>query len=180
MPAHVKIPAETNRPTDEDVRWFLDVATATWGLGKHLRRTLNDLLAEQGISEEDFLVLALLSGHPAGLSQIEVATTAGISTAQTSGLVERLKNRGWLVATRDPNDRRRQVWRLQPSGAEQLNTCQVSLRPLIASLQQCLTGMEPNSHPQTLRKMLIGLQGIPLPEAGQSPTPTTPSIRSVA
>ena len=180
MTAHMTIPAKTDRPADDDLRWFLDVATATWGLGRYLRRTLNDLLAEQEMSEEDFLVLALLSDHSTGLSQVEVAATAGISTTQTSGLVERLKNRGWLASARDPQDRRRQVWRLQPGGFEQLLKCQVRLRPLIMSLQKCPTGVEPTCISQALRKLLTGLQANPSPEEGQRPTDATPAIRSVA
>lgn len=70
-----------------------------------------------GCSWAAFSVLqACAEGTEKGLAQNDLAAATGSSPAHISGLVEQMRRDGWLDGHRDPTDRRRQVWRLTPTG----------------------------------------------------------------
>src|SRR5690606_10522326 len=70
-----------------------------------------------GLSDTACLTLwACCEGPAEGQAQHELASLVGVSPAQLSGLVEQLGVQGWIVAWRPATDRRRQYWKLTPSG----------------------------------------------------------------
>jgi DNA-binding MarR family transcriptional regulator len=66
-------------------------------------------------SEREILLVSACRtlGQP---NQRQLAAHIGISPAQTSDLVEKLRRRAWIDKVADPADRRRQCWRVTESG----------------------------------------------------------------
>jgi len=93
-----------------------------------LRARLIERLGVRGLGDGDFWVLWLCSlAAPNGFVQHELAASAGVSPAQMSGLVERLRQRGLLAGCRGDRDRRRQYWRLTPAGEDLLREIQTEI-----------------------------------------------------
>lgn len=113
-----------------EIGWFLSLATAAWSVGRQLRRDISLRLAPEEVTAEDFLTLRLLETTTDGISQVELAEVLGISPAQTSGLVERLRQRGWITPHRDPHDRRRQCWIVTDAGRNEDRRLVALLQPL--------------------------------------------------
>lgn len=96
------------------LRLVLHVST----VARAARRQLAEQVAGSELSEQEFLVL-WLCGDDAALThrgQGELAEVVGVSPAQMSGLVDRLRRRNLLQFERLGRDRRRQVWQLTPDG----------------------------------------------------------------
>lgn len=94
-----------------------------------MRRWLADRLLRFDLSDSEFQVLwqcsqSLPSG---GWVQGDLAHAAGISPAQTSSIVERLRKRGLIDMKRSTIDRRRQVWRLLAQGEDLLGRIRAGL-----------------------------------------------------
>lgn len=66
------------------------------------------------------LLLAVAHESPNGCQQSDLVDQLGCSAAHVSGVMERLRQRGWLTADRLPADRRRQSWRVTDLGAAAL------------------------------------------------------------
>ena len=94
---------------------------------RQLRRRLAALAEIAGLSDNEVLVLWLAAGAIEGLVQGDLAAAIGISPAQMSGTVERLRKRGLIAMERSPLDRRRQVWRNTAAGRELLESLQPGL-----------------------------------------------------
>lgn len=93
-----------------------------------LRRWLNERLSGWGLSDVDFWVLWLCHrAAPDGVVQHELAAAVGVSAAQMSGLVERLRQHGLLAGCRGDPDRRRQYWRLTTAGCGLLDQIQAQI-----------------------------------------------------
>lgn len=107
---------------DQDAasRWriFARLAESTSRLDRLVRRALAEALSEAEMSENEFLVLAAYEDAANPPSQRQLADRLAVSPAQISGIVERLRQREWIDAHRDPDDRRRQHWRLTTKGSE--------------------------------------------------------------
>ena len=99
---------------------------------RHLRRQLADLAANFELTDSELLVIWLCRGS--GWVQVELAGTIGVSPAQMSGTVDRLRSRGLVGMHRPTMDRRRQVWRTTGSGLELLNRIAPRLEELAGSL----------------------------------------------
>jgi DNA-binding MarR family transcriptional regulator len=92
-----------------------------------LKGLLDQHIRPWQLSDVEFLVLWLCEQTPPpGPAQNDLAEHTGVSSAQMSGVVEHLRQRGWLVAQRAQPDRRRQLWQLTASGSEVLQ--QIKLR----------------------------------------------------
>ena len=106
----------------------LSIASEFAGLVRRLHQAhrllkgwLAERLADSELSETDFLILgACRRLGDAGLAQGSLAGLVGLSPAQLSSVVERLRQRGWLEVRRSESDRRRQFLRLSPLGFDHL------------------------------------------------------------
>src|SRR5262245_43643976 len=103
----------------------IDQACRRAVLGKLAMRDIADWVGGAGLSEAEFRLLwllfpaadhAALQGEPA-LDQTALAAALAVSPAQVSAVVDRLRAAGRITVT-PPGGRRRQLWRLTPTGRE--------------------------------------------------------------
>jgi len=95
-----------------------------------LRRCLDHLAARIGLTDSEFLTIWLCLSGEGGMVQGELAAALGVSPAQMSGIVERLRQRGMIEMHRQTLDRRRQVWRGTASAQQAVG----ALTPQLAAL----------------------------------------------
>ena len=93
----------------------LDAACGRVASGRMLARQLGSLVRCFGISEAQFRLLWLLR-EGSIRDQRQLTAELGLSPAQVSGLVEKLRVQGALVPSAAAGDRRRQLWQLTTSG----------------------------------------------------------------
>jgi DNA-binding MarR family transcriptional regulator len=107
---------------------------------RHLRKRLAEVARPLGLSDTELLVVWLCCGG--GRIQVELAGAIGVSPAQMSGLVERLRARGLVAMHRSAMDRRRQVWRTTASGQSLLAEAAGHLNDLAEGISRGLSGEE--------------------------------------
>lgn len=83
--------------------------------GVHMSRRLDEVLAAEGLTGRELLVLAHLSGGDE-LSQQELSRRLGLDPTIVVGLVDGLEERSLVTRTRDGADRRRYILSLTPGG----------------------------------------------------------------
>ena len=127
-------------PSDSQADRLLSLIHWTSTASRHLRRRLADVAAELGLSDTELLVVWLCSGG--GRVQVDLAGAIGISPAQMSGMVERLRSRGLVAMHRQAMDRRRQVWRASAAGQVLLSQAAGHLNELAASITSGLASDE--------------------------------------
>lgn len=80
-------------------------------------RSVQRLSADLEIAEAEWLLLWVCSqAGDTGTAQVVFAQALGVSAAQVSTLVERLREQGWLQSERCTQDRRRRLWNLTDEG----------------------------------------------------------------
>ena len=114
-----------------ELHTWLQLVLQIGAAARGVRRRLATQIAASELSEQEFLVLWLCDDAAlAHRGQGELAEMVGVSPAQMSGLVERLRTRDLLKFERCGNDRRRQVWQLTTAGAALLaEVCQLLVGP---------------------------------------------------
>ncbi len=95
---------------------------------RELRLALTDRIHRWGIHDVELLVLWLCqeTADP-GIAQSELVAEIGVSAAQVSGLVERLRRQKLLISKRCDSDRRKQYWTLTKEGVRLLDEIQADL-----------------------------------------------------
>lgn len=124
--------------------------------GRHLRRLLGEASLPWNLSDTEFLLLwtcdeGCINGD--GVMQHDLVFTLGLSSAQMSGLVYDLRDRGLLTVERPAHDRRRQVVRVTSAGRTLLHRVMETMAPIIAQLEAEM----PDSDHQTLSHLLTNL-----------------------
>jgi len=99
----------------------IDAGCRLIAAGRQMARDLAAMVRGSGVSEAEFRLLWLLRSKSASepcqsRDQKQLAERLGLSPAQVSALVERLRAEDKIVASPTPGDRRRQVWQLTPTG----------------------------------------------------------------
>jgi DNA-binding MarR family transcriptional regulator len=79
-------------------------------------RLLDEVTSREGLSDTDYLVLALIQRSPGAGSPTHIADVLGRSTGGMTLTVDRLASMGWVTRSPDPNDRRRVLLQLTPDG----------------------------------------------------------------
>jgi DNA-binding MarR family transcriptional regulator len=112
--------------TDRDPRWLTDQQMAAWLplvrfvhlLPQALDRQLRE---EAGISHVYYQILAMLSAAPEGRMRMsELARRTSTSTSRLSHAVAALEERGWVLRSSCPTDRRGQLAELTAAGRGEL------------------------------------------------------------
>jgi DNA-binding MarR family transcriptional regulator len=134
---HADSPFADPPPTDRPQRpGCLDILQSIAIFGRQVRRTITGLIREYGLNDSELLLLWVCGETDAGgIAQNRLASSVGLSTAQVSGLVERLGNRGLIEERRSPGDRRRRLWRITETGRGVLDQVLGQLAPLTAAWQ---------------------------------------------
>jgi DNA-binding MarR family transcriptional regulator len=141
-------PAGDNLPAgDAPPERLLRLAHWTSTASRHLRRRIAEATAALDLSETELIIVWLCSGG--GRVQIDLAAATGISPAQMSGLVERLRSRGLVAMHRLARDRRRQMWRATSAGEGLLANAAQHLSDLATCLAQ-----QVSEHEQLLAQSL--------------------------
>ncbi len=122
-------------PADRLLRLIFWTSAAS----RQLRGCLASLANSAGISDGELLTLWLCLGEEGGMVQGELAAALGVSPAQMSGIVERLRQRGLIEMHRQALDRRRQVWRGTAAARQVLELLAVPLANLADHLSAHLT-----------------------------------------
>jgi DNA-binding MarR family transcriptional regulator len=127
-----------------DAERLLHLIQTAGSAGRQLRRWLAERLTRFELAETEFLVLWLCRQPPkhGGWVQGDLAQAAGISPAQTSSLVERLRKRGLIDMKRSTMDRRRQVWHLLQEGEDLLGRIKTGLENVAHRLDSMVSPEE--------------------------------------
>jgi DNA-binding MarR family transcriptional regulator len=168
-PAGAQLPA-----SDSQADRLLRLVHWTSSASRHLRRRLAEAAQSLDLSDTEVLVVWLCSGG--GRVQVELAGLIGISPAQMSGMVERLRTRGLVAMHRLAMDRRRQVWRTSPAGqallaraAQQFNELAACIRGRLNDDEQQLAqslcerlaeAAASGLHPQTTKTSVANHQDL--------------------
>ena len=113
---------------------LLSLVHWTSAASRQLRRRLAEVASTFQLSDPELLVLWFC--HGGGQVQVELAAAIGISPAQMSGVVERLRLRELVAMHRSATDRRRQVWRTTAAGETLLGDIAAQLDGLSATTIQ--------------------------------------------
>ena len=109
---------------------YLDAACDQVVAGKQAARTIAELVCSIRLKEPEFRLLWCLHRATADLDQRQLAMQLGLSAAQVCALVEKLDQRGFLIRNQAPDDRRRSLWQVSPSGKRLLAEFQQSVEHL--------------------------------------------------
>jgi DNA-binding MarR family transcriptional regulator len=126
---------------------LLALVHRTSAAGRALRRLLAEEAQAAGLSDAELLVVWLCDDQGPGLAtselaQVELALAVGVSPAQMSGTVERLRQRGLLETHRATVDRRRQVWRTTAEGRAALASIQPGITRIAARIDELIAPAE--------------------------------------
>ena len=117
-PANLNLPLA---PTQANGGTLVELIHGLSRCHRLLRTWLDEQLRPWNLRDTEFWVLWLCGRSASGgVVQHELAAAAGVSEAQMSGVVERLRQNGLLIGCRSEPDRRRQYWRLTAAGNELL------------------------------------------------------------
>jgi DNA-binding MarR family transcriptional regulator len=128
----VSQPQSTQDPLRVDQ--FLRLMFWASAAGRNLRRCLNVVARSAELTDGELLAVWLCLGEAGGMVQGELAAALGISPAQMSGIVERLRQRGLIEMHRQALDRRRQVWRGTTAARQLLDSLAAALTALSGGL----------------------------------------------
>ena len=90
---------------DLDVEGIVDRIN---GIGRRIRRAMDDTLAQHGLSDTDWRMLSALrwAGAPYRRSAGELAKIVDLSSGAMTNRLDQLEQRGLIRRLRDPDDRR--------------------------------------------------------------------------
>ena len=135
----------------DELRGWLQLVLQAGAVARAGRRQLAEQVAGCELTEQEFLILWLCDDQPlVHRGQRELADTIGVSAAQMSGLVEKLRQRNLIQFERLGTDRRRQVWQLTTHGQALL----VQLCKLLASRREEVHGPLTSDDQQQLLALL--------------------------
>jgi DNA-binding MarR family transcriptional regulator len=135
----------------QELRTWLNLVLQSGAAARAWRDRLAELVDQQELSDQEFIVLWLCADRPAAeRGQSHLAEAMGTSPAQMSGLVDRLRRRNLLQFERLDHDRRRQVWQLTDAGQHLLH----QLSSAVAASQPPLHGSLSRGEAQQLLRLL--------------------------
>jgi DNA-binding MarR family transcriptional regulator len=143
--------------TEPRAERLLTLVHWTSAASRHLRRRLAEVAGASDLSDAELLVLWFC--HGGGQVQVELAAAIGISPAQMSGVVERLRSRELVAMHRSATDRRRQVWRTTAAGETLLAEIAGQLEAVAATIQGGLTTAEQHAVESLCQRLVEAVGG---------------------
>jgi DNA-binding MarR family transcriptional regulator len=145
----------------------------TSSAGRQLRRSLSGLARQAGLSDCELLAVWLCLGEEGGMVQGALAAAVGVSPAQMSGIVERLRQRGLIEMHRNSLDRRRQVWRGTPAAKQLMDSLAGPLADLALRIEASVPAADQQAA-QALTERLASAMESHSPESTPRPTDCSP------
>jgi DNA-binding MarR family transcriptional regulator len=130
-----------------------------WSTARHSVRLVAELLAEEGVGDDELACLLQLSASPEGLTITDLASAMGVPFMSASDAVGRLERAGDVRRAAHPSDRRSSLIRLTTSGARRADAAAELLDRLARSLTRSA-----GTTPATTRAELARLADVFAPE----------------
>lgn len=105
-----------------------------WSTARHSVRLVAELLAEEGVGDEELACLLHLSAAAEGLTTTEVAEAMGVPFMSASDAVGRLEQAGDVKRAQHPSDRRSSLIQLTKRGERRADAAGELLDRLARSL----------------------------------------------
>jgi DNA-binding MarR family transcriptional regulator len=105
-----------------------------WSTARRSVRLVAELLAEEGVGDDELACLLQLSAAPGGLTITDVASAMGVPFMSASDAVGRLERAGDVRRGQHPSDRRSSLIRLTTNGARRADAAAELLDRLARSL----------------------------------------------
>jgi DNA-binding MarR family transcriptional regulator len=105
-----------------------------WSTARHSVRLVAELLAQEGVGDDELACLLQLSASPDGLTITEIAAAMGVPFMSASDAVGRLEQAGDVKRTQHPSDRRSSLVRLTARGERRAEAAGELLDRLARSL----------------------------------------------
>ena len=145
-------------PDDLDAARLLELIHEISKCHRLVRGALHKHVRRWEMSDTEFLVLWLCErARSTGMAQSELAAAVGVSAARMSGLVEHLRQRGYLISQRSDSDRRRQLWQPTPDGCEILQSISACLSELSAVWDSTISQQDQQSLVDLLRRLTFNV-----------------------
>lgn len=141
-----------------------------------LRKRLSLVVADQELSSNELLVLRACWQPGSLTGQRELSNRVGVSTAQISAIVERLRSIGLISGHRPPSDRRRQVWSITEKGQQ----CLHSLEPSCLALALNQGGDFSSQQAALLATLLERFRALLDVQSNSSASPKAPARKEMA
>jgi DNA-binding MarR family transcriptional regulator len=127
------------------------------GLNRRFRRSLNDVIAEHGLTFEDWDVLGTLSqaGPPFRRSAGELAKRAELSSGAMTNRLDRLEKGGFVKRLPDPDDRRGVLIELTEAGQRKWRDSAGAEAAFEALIGAALTKREKEQLNSLLRRLML-------------------------
>ena len=104
-------------------------------------KVLREVIAKHlGLNSTDLLSVDFLRSHGGACTAGELAEATGLTSGSATALIDRLEKAGYAKRESDPNDRRRQVVRLND---EQIARCEKVYVPIQKDLFRLWSGYSP-------------------------------------
>src|SRR4051794_3334844 len=105
-----------------------------WSTARHSARLVAELLAQEGVGDEELACLLQLSASPEGLTITEIGAAMGVPFMSASDAVGRLERAGDVRRAEHPSDRRSSLIRLTKRGSRRAEAAGELLDRLARSL----------------------------------------------
>ena len=105
-----------------------------WSTARHSVRQVAELLAQEGVGDDELACLLQLSAAPDGLTITEIAAAMGVAFMSASDAAARLERTGDARRTEHPSDRRSSLIRLTAKGERRAEAAGELLDRLARSL----------------------------------------------
>ena len=127
------------------------------GLNRRFRRSLNEVIAEHGLTFEDWDVLGALSqaGPPFRRSAGELAKRAELSSGAMTSRLDRLERAGFVKRLPDPDDRRGVLVGLTNAGQRKWRDSAGAEAAFEALIGAALTKREKEQLNSLLRRLML-------------------------
>jgi DNA-binding MarR family transcriptional regulator len=151
--------AANGDPHDSPAEQLVRLVYWTSRAGRHLRRCLGEAAGFAALTDSELLTIWLcLDDEGGGMVQGELATALGVSPAQMSGIVERLRQRGLIEMHRQALDRRRQLWRGTAAAKELFALLAKPLAEIAAGIAACVPASDQETAQSLCRRLALSAE----------------------
>ena len=123
------------------------------GIFNDVRKYLDGVFKEFGLSRPEWLTLALLRTYPDNLSQVAAKAYVGIETSYFTKVLNKLEELGYIDRRIDPTDRRNRILSVPKKKPAELKKIFSVLEQYTSEMQNALSDKEMQSLVAALAKL---------------------------